>query len=265
MRVTLIDLLARRSRHTERRINTTHARQQGFDYYGGVIVGAQAIGSLAQSPAVWDEVLRLLANLQTDDYVTYVRDFVEYGQRTAGSSWSYADILTALEGATRLIRPASYLEIGVRRGRSMAVVAHGAQDCSIVGIDVWQPEYAGMENPGPDHVRSELQKVGFAGNLELITGDSHRLLPQLFATRPELTFDLITVDGDHSARGAARDLRDVLPRLRVGGALVFDDIVHPAHSYLRGVWQRTVAAKPRYSTWYFDEIGYGVAVAVRRW
>lgn len=230
-----------------------------------MLIGAQTIGELALSADVLDEVLHILEGLEPDDYMTYVRRFVEHGRKVAGGPWRYADLLTVLTAATRLINPRSYLEVGVRRGRSMAVVAGGARNCSIIGIDLWQPGYAGMENPGPNHVRSELGRVGFTGSLDLVAGDSHEILPQLFARKPDLTFDLITVDGDHSARGATRDLEDVLPRLRVGGAVVFDDIVHQAHPYLRRVWQCTVANDPRYSTWHFDEIGYGVAVGVRRW
>jgi predicted O-methyltransferase YrrM len=73
------------------------------------------------------------------------------------------------------------------------------------------------------------------------------------------------VDGDHTRRGAAKDLRAVLPRLRVGGVLVFDDVRHPAHPELHTVWEETVAADRRYATWRYDDTGYGVALAVRRW
>ena len=72
------------------------------------------------------------------------------------------------------------------------------------------------------------------------------MLPSLFRQRPELTFDLITVDGDHTPRGARRDILDVLPRLRIGGVLVFDDVRHPYHPKLGDVWRRAVDADPRY-------------------
>jgi len=147
----------------------------------------------------------------------------------------------------------------------MRVVSGMAPDCSLIGIDLWIAEYAGMDNPGPEHVERSLRAAGHTGELELLTGDSHKAVPALYADRPELTFDLITVDGDHSRRGARRDLRAVLPRLRIGGALVFDDMRHPTHPYLHDVWQRTVAADRRYATWQYDDAGYGVAVAVRRW
>jgi len=53
-------------------------------------------------------------------------------------------------------------------------------------------------------------------------------------------FDLITVDGDHSEEGAFDDLLNVIPHLNVGGILVFDDIAHPTHPYLLGVWKKTL-------------------------
>jgi predicted O-methyltransferase YrrM len=229
------------------------------------VIGASTIGAVALSPSLQDEAWAVIDQLEPDPYVSYVRELIAEGRRLAGRQWRYADIISALAAATELLRPASYLEVGVRRGRSMAVVAALSTQCSIMGVDLWQPNYAGMANPGPEHVRDELAKVDFAGNLELVTGDSHQILRRLFAERPELSFDLITVDGDHSPRGAARDLRAVLPRLRIGGALVFDDISHPKHPKLACVWKKFVTADRRYSTWAFDDVGYGVAVAVRRW
>ena len=79
-----------------------------------------------------------------------------------------------------------------------------------------------------------------------------------------MDFDLITVDGDHSEVGAWEDLITVIPRLATGGVLVFDDIAHPAHPYLLGVWRRALARFPFLSGHEFTETGYGVAFAVRR-
>ncbi|HVW19082.1 MAG TPA: class I SAM-dependent methyltransferase [Solirubrobacteraceae bacterium] len=255
-----------RGPHTDAHVDVRHARDDGgLDYYDGVVVGAEAIGALACEPATLDEAMALVARQEGDDYVSYVREFVGAGRRAGGEAWRFADITTALLAAARLLRPRSYLEIGVRRGRSMGIVAATAPECEIVGVDMWMADYAGMENPGPELVREQMARLGHRGRLELLSGDSHRVVPRLFAQRRDLSFDLITVDGDHSVRGAARDLAAVLPRLRVGGALVFDDMRHPYHPALVDVWRRVVAADRRYATWQFDEIGYGVAVAVRRW
>jgi len=135
---------------------------------------------------------------------------------------------------------------------------------NITAIDLWQANYAGMENPGPLFVKQELQKHGHTGSIEFLNGNSHELLPLLFKGNPHLQYDLITVDGDHSEAGAAQDLLDVIPHLSVGGVLVFDDIAHPAHPYLLKVWRQVTAQFPDLSCFEFSEIGYGVAFAIRR-
>jgi predicted O-methyltransferase YrrM len=256
----------RPARPTDVRVRAAFARSgEGLDYYDGVVVGPETLGARALAPPTLERVLGTLRLLEPDDYVVYVTGFVAAGRRQAGESWRYADILTVLAAAGELLQPESYLEIGVRRGRSAAVLASVAPDCAIVGLDLWEEGYAGMENPGPELVRRELAKIGHRGSLELIQGDSHDLLPRLLEERPELTFDIVTVDGDHSPEGAERDLRDVLPRLRIGGVLVFDDVRHPAHPELAEVWERVVVSDRRYAPWQFDGVGYGVALAVRRW
>ena len=145
------------------------------------------------------------------------------------------------------------------------MVAAKSPQCEIVGVDLWKDtNYAGMPNPGPDFVRAELGRLGHTGRLELLVGDSHAILPAYFSEHPDLFFDLITVDGDHYEEGARQDLKDVMPRLKIGGILVFDDISHPALPYLDRIWQETVGSDPRFSSWRYSELGYGVALAVRK-
>ena len=81
---------------------------------------------------------------------------------------------------------------------------------------------------------------------------------------PDLYFDLVTVDGDHTAEGAAQDLREVLPRVSVGGALVFDDIAHRKHPHLVEVWKSVVESDPRFASYRFSELGYGIGFAIRQ-
>jgi predicted O-methyltransferase YrrM len=259
-------LRPRASVHTSDRIASAFVPTiTEIDYYEGVLVGAETIGRLSLSADVQDRALAAVSRLTPDSYVDYVNEFVQAGRGLGRREWVYGDIATSLTAASMTLKPSSYLEIGVRRGRSMAVVASTVPSCAIVGIDLWIPNYAEMDSPGPDYVREELRRVGHTGTVELISGDSHKVLPELLQKRPYLTFDLITVDGDHSPQGARRDLNDTLPRLRIGGAVVFDDIAHPLHPQLLKVWRRTVASDPRYSSWEFDDVGYGVAIAVRRW
>jgi predicted O-methyltransferase YrrM len=255
----------RRDRFTsDRSPSTFHRSDGGSEYYGASLVGATSIGEHALDPALRDEVIECLSLLTEDDYSGYVAEFIRAGDLRAGEHWRYADLPTVLAAACRLLVPRSYLEIGVRTGRSVAVAARFAPNCSIVGVDMWQEDYAGIMNPGPDFVRTQLDRVADSVEVELISGDSHEVLPRLFRDRPRLAFDIVTVDGDHSVRGARRDLEDVMPRVRVGGCVIFDDIVHPLHPQLARVWKRATAER-RWSTWEFTDVGFGVGIAVRRW
>ena len=143
------------------------------------------------------------------------------------------------------------------------MVASVSPACDIVACDMFIQGYSGMENPGPELVRSELRRVGFTGGLEFVVGDSHKVLPAFFRAHPDRFFDLITVDGDHSEAGARSDLETVLPRLKPGGAVVFDDVSNPSHPELAGVWTDLFKRHPKYSVFTFTEIGFGVGFAIR--
>lgn len=233
------------------------------DYYNPVLLGPETLRRAATSTAVVRDVLDVLGKLEPDDYTRYLGEYCGEGLRRFGDAWAYADICTVLLAATRAVAPRTYLEIGVRRGRSMAMVAAAAPECALHGFDMWIEDYAGMPNPGGDFVKKEIASLGHKGHIEMISGDSHVTVPRFLADHPSLELDLVTVDGDHSYEGALADLRTVIPRLAVGGVLVFDDIVHPKHPYLAEVWQRAVAEDGGLTAGEYGELGYGVAFAVR--
>jgi predicted O-methyltransferase YrrM len=237
--------------------------EPGNQWYAPVLGGAHSLEPRIVGGHVVRQALAVLDTLDDDVYRTFVRNFYIAGLERYGDDWHYADINTALIGLADALRPATYLEIGVRRGRSLAMVASRAPACRIVAADMFVENYANMDNPGPRFVEQEMARLGFAGQLEFVIGDSSKTLPPYFERHPDLYFDLITVDGDHTASGATADLVNVMPRLKIGGALVFDDISNPSHRELMQVWQDTVAAVPGFSSFTFDEIGFGVGVAVR--
>ena len=240
-------------------------KSRGANIYPPVLAGPSTIEGYCAGEAVVEEALEILQSLQPDDYIRYTSEYYREGLQRFGRAWVYADIVTVLLGLSKLMQPNSYLEIGVRRGRSLAAVASQVATCDIVGFDRWEPNYAGIPNPGPDFVRAEMRRIGHIGKLDLISGDSHRTVPTYLKSHPDAFFELITVDGDHTEWGASLDLYHVLPRLKIGGAIVFDDIAHPTHPHLRRVWQRMVMDDARFVAWEFDELGYGVAFAVRKW
>lgn len=234
-------------------------------WYDPVLLSPATVGAVASSPACIREVIGLLQRLEPDEYIRYLLDYYEAGLARFGDRWRYADITTVLWALGTLTRPHSYLEIGVRRGRSMAMVGATSPACRIVGFDMWVEGYGRAANPGPAFVERELRKVGFTGDLQCVDGDSHRTVRQFVTAHPDEYFDLITVDGDHTHRGASLDLRDVLPRLKVGGAIVFDDLVQPRLEHLHQVWKRYVAGQPRFATWEYLDLGYGIGVGIRKY
>ncbi len=191
----------------------------------------------------------------------------------------------------REMQPKNYLEVGVRRGFSMAMVAARAPEAEIFGFDMWMKDYAGVENPGAAFVKSELRKIGYEKKIHLIEGDSHQTLPAFFGApnaslknrlklaltarmRPA-DFDLVVIDGDHSLLGAYADLLDAMPHCAVGGAVVFDDILPGALGKIEGeadprgwrdllgVWRAVREEFPDFRFFEFLADMPGVGLAVR--
>ena len=229
------------------------------------LVGAKNLGLQMQTKKTYEQVLDVLNKITPNNDVKFAKEFIEKGIEKYGDSWLYADINTALITIGKNIDVENYMEIGVRRGRSMAMLASQSPNANFYGFDMWIEDYCGSENPGPDFVKSELGKVGYNGKISFVNGDSKKTVPKFFKDNPDTYFDVITVDGDHSIGGAIKDLNNVMPRLKIGGILVFDDISSQEHSYLSQVWVKQVKNRSNFYTYEFDDLGLGVAIAIRKY
>lgn len=221
----------------------------------------QTLAAAAQSDAAASGALDAISKLTASDFHDVQRYYMEWGHDRYAPYWRLANLITMVWAAGTLLHPQAYLEIGVQRGRSAAVMASVAPDCDIYGFDLWIEGYAGTDNPGPDFVRGELARVKHRGQLELVSGNSRVTLPAFLAARPDLFFDIVTIDGDKSIAGIASDFANALPRLKVGGVVIFDDI--PVKPSLRRVWDAMVARDARYAAWEYQSGDHGVAAAVR--
>ena len=227
-------------------------------------LGSGTLLRLSRQTKTIHSALATLNQLSPDDYLEFMIAYYETGYKRFGESWGYVDLLTMLQAATTVLKPQQYLEIGVRRGRSLAIVANAMPTCDLYGFDLWIENYAGMTNPGPDFVRAELKRLKYTGQLTLISGDSKETVPQFLNDQADLYFDLITVDGDHSEVGAKTDLENVIDRLKVGGVLLLDDIGHPQHRYLETLWDKLITENDDFDSMKYTELGYGIAFAIRR-
>ena len=175
------------------------------------------------------------------------------------------NVHVALRVIARIVQPRKYLEIGVRRGWSAAQILSEAPACHAYLVDAWVPEYSGCANPGEAFVREELIRVApqHHGGMTFWCGNSHELLRDLLRG---LWFDLVLVDGDHAADGALRDLRDVMPHVRTGGVVVFDDVVDTADvpgecATLCEVWEQIQRECPNWT--YITHLPGRFGVAIR--
>jgi predicted O-methyltransferase YrrM len=231
--------------------------------YPNLILGPSTIINKAKSLDTLNIALKLLDTLEKDHYNEFVSNFYLKGITQYGENWDYCDLISGLIAASSLCRPKKYLEIGVRRGRSVCCVALSSPEVEIWAFDMWIKDYAGMSNDGPKFVEKELKKVNYFKKVNFVNGNSHQTLPSFFSENPDILFDMITVDGDHSQKGALMDLRHVLPFLDVGGIIIFDDIIHPKHNYLKDVWNKAIREDGGILSKEYTELGYGLAIGVR--
>ena len=130
------------------------------------------------------------------------------GQMTEFDNIHYA----AIRALKEEMEGCRYLEIGVNNGNSALCVETYLQPKKMVLIDKFNRDQDKL-------VARALVSIGCDCDLHIIKGDSHDILPKLKGV-----FDLILVDGDHSPKGAARDLRDAYELLSDEGTMLFDDI-----------------------------------------
>lgn len=153
----------------------------------------------------------------------------------------------------------SYLEVGVNEGTSLEVALTEFPTIQkLVLVDLWGKEYGGTGRGSNAHIKDLLNKLEYTGWVEFRDGNSHDILPKLIFEKA--SFDLVTIDGDHSEEGGAQDLNDGWELVNDGGWLVFDDITHEAHGYLMDVAKRfETEKKPSNSLWITDAINGAVA------
>ena len=230
-------------------------------------VNLDTVIAAAQEVRTKESLLEVFAKLDPDEYIGRFCESYRRAIDRFGPGWKYLDLWSLLHAYASVAKPKRYLEIGTRRGHSLAAVCGGLPpdalaELEVVACDLWVTDYAGAENPGPDFVTGQVARLGYTRPIRYLSGSSHELIPELLGDGSE-TFDLITVDGDHSRDGALADLNHVVGSLRIGGLLVFDDICHPQHPYLHEAWTTAIAHRPELETYTNLRDGTGTAAAIR--
>ena len=141
--------------------------KDGSQLFDPHLVGTETLGNQMKTSQTCREVLEVLKKLSPNNDVDFAKEFYEKGLETFGENWVYADINTALLTISKNIKVENYMEIGVRRGRSMTMMASHSPEANFYGFDMWIEDYCDSPNPGPEFVKEELSKVGYQGKIEL--------------------------------------------------------------------------------------------------
>jgi len=143
----------------------------------------------------------------------------------------HSDLPSIIYQISKKIKPKNYLEIGVLKGRSIALVLKASPQTEAYGIDTW--EYS-KYNTNPIEIKASMKNIGIDNLPVLYTGSSYDILPVLWKDKkiPEF-FSLILIDGDHTYTGAKKDLDLCLKHLTSDGILIFHDIAIPRFGHLR--------------------------------
>ena len=125
-----------------------------------------------------------------------------------------------LFGLVRAMAPSRVLEIGRYKGGSTLVIAAAmAGSGRFWSIDIagagHHLEPDGIGRPVADQIKDACKRWGFP--VEVLVADSRTVEVDTGA------FDLVFIDGDHSYEGAKGDFERFGRRVRIGGAVLFDD------------------------------------------
>lgn len=222
------------------------------------VLGARFNAILQQQQDSKRRALDIMRKLTPDSYLANALNFYETSLRNTRAFYLLPDLLNFL---AREFRPKSYIEIGVRRGRSLACLMAENHDIECYGFDMWISNYAGQDNPGPDFVVDQMAIAGAKKRPTLIVGNSHQTVPTFFATHPPS--DLITVDADHTYVGAKRDLDNCFANLAPGGVLIFDDLYIPQFPELAKLWDEYKASLGGEYIFIEDRTATGTGIAIR--
>ena len=148
--------------------------------------GTETLKSMIFSTKNIEESRDLMRRMPNDDYSEFLNKYYDKALNQLGEKWIYADIVTVLNAISKNFDINSYLEIGVRNGRSLLVVANNRPDCNIVGFDLWIEDYAGMDNPGEEYVIEKLLSLIFLEKWILLMAIQRRQFRSILRKIPML-------------------------------------------------------------------------------
>ncbi|MBP6477752.1 MAG: hypothetical protein KBA90_13870 [Chitinophagaceae bacterium] len=163
--------------------------------------------------------LRQIDSHFVDEYIFNHRN--NLGTPTmGGTDWRFADIVApAFREVLEIAEPESLLEIGFNAGGAALMFLSIDTDIYYHGVDIQE------NKKSIDFLKNKFKRVEFTRI------DSRFIDPKIFCFKS--SYDLISIDGDHSKEGVVNDIEKSL--LFNPKYLLFDDYRHPSHSYIEKI------------------------------
>jgi predicted O-methyltransferase YrrM len=153
--------------------------------------------------------------------------------------WCSEAKAAALVHAVLFSRPSLCVEIGVFGGRSLvpqALALRALGKGRIIGIDPWETG-AALESMVADKNKiwwssvslrdiregceRAVERLELRPHVELVAARSEDVVDRLFL---DSSIDVLHIDGNHSEEKSTRDVSLLLPKLRPGALVFFDDV-----------------------------------------
>jgi predicted O-methyltransferase YrrM len=182
-----------------------------------------AMSRIARIPSY----IRALLGMVRPSFIGFLRVWMQHARHTRG--WLRIPDGYLLYRLARGATPhGEVVEIGSAWGRSTICLAAGARSVAggpVVAIDPHTGDTWFLEESGLDHIDSFTEfSTNIAG-----AGLSDWVSPVVMTSEaaaaefPDHPIRLLFIDGLHTLEGVERDIEDWLPRVAVGGVIVFDD------------------------------------------
>ena len=211
---------------------------EGIRYWSNII-GKQI------SPGIFDNCELLFANTSRDallpgefqksykSYMERVRPYMRGGKRGEGSALVFLHESVVLWNIAHLIPSVQTIcETGFNTGESSFLWLSAKQNIHVYSFDLGRHSYA---RPLAEYLQGM-----FPGRLTLVWGDSTMSVPVFAQHNPQITCDLMFVDGGHSYTTALADFNNLAKMSHTGSIVVLDNYPDYALDFMKdlgSVWE----------------------------
>lgn len=157
--------------------------------------------------------------------------------------------------------PRSYLEFGLEKGFTAAAVAAACPSVEIYGIDSWSSSNIGSSKITISSAAWNIQQVGYRGYTRFVTGDPSTGFSRLKESCiSPLSLDLVLLRADMFGIDATKQLNQIVPYVRSGGAIVIYSI---SEDIFKSVWSEMQEKYFQFTYLQCKKLNTGIALAVK--